>query len=192
MPITNRRIVDKESEEFYPTPEWCTRALLAHEPIEGEVWEPACGDGAISKVLEANGLKVISTDLYGRGYGESGVDFLRSDLSTDVIVTNPPYNLAERFVAHGIHRATKKVILLLRLSFLESASRWITLFNPMPPTTVWVFSERITFYPNGNRTAGTGTTAYAWFVWDHDKMVWDKALPARWTMLNWIRPGFKD
>jgi phosphatidylethanolamine-binding protein (PEBP) family uncharacterized protein len=33
---------------------------------------------------------------------------------------------------------------------------------------VWVFSERITFYPAGAVEKGTGTTAYAWFIWDKD------------------------
>ena len=35
----------------------------------GRVWEPACGSGAISKVLEERRLAVISTDLHDQGYG---------------------------------------------------------------------------------------------------------------------------
>ena len=31
-----------------------------------------------------------------------------------------------------------------------------------------MFSERITFYPKGVKRAGSGTTAYAWFVWDRN------------------------
>jgi hypothetical protein len=33
---------------------------------------------------------------------------------------------------------------------------------------IWVFSERIAFYPTGVTVKGTGTTAYAWFLWDKD------------------------
>jgi len=40
------------------------------ESFEGQIWEPACGDGAISRVLEAAGYQVISTDLIDRGYGQ--------------------------------------------------------------------------------------------------------------------------
>ena len=52
-----------------------------------------------------------------------------------------------------------------------------------PPSRVWVFSERITFYPKGVVTAGSGTTAYAWFVWD-------KAHSGP-TELAWLKPGYK-
>jgi hypothetical protein len=36
----------------------------------------------------------------------------------------------------------------------------------VPPARVGVFSERITFYPKGIEVKGSGTTVYAWFVWD--------------------------
>jgi len=45
------------------------RALLSVETFEGSIWEPACGDGAISKVLLAAGFDVVSTDLIDRGFG---------------------------------------------------------------------------------------------------------------------------
>jgi hypothetical protein len=34
------------------------------------------------------------------------------------------------------------------LAFLEGVNRWNTIFSRMPPARVWVFSERITFYPS--------------------------------------------
>jgi hypothetical protein len=52
-----------------------------------------------------------------------------------------------------------------------------------PPARVWVFSERITFYPKGVEMKGSGTTAYAWFVWDKDA--------ASGTELKWFKPGYK-
>ena len=78
--------------EFYPTPPEAVRALLSVESFEGSVWEPACGDGAISKVLEAAGYQVVSTDLIDRGYGAGRQDFLKSDRTfAKNIITNPPY-----------------------------------------------------------------------------------------------------
>jgi hypothetical protein len=40
----------REKDDFYSTPEDCTRALLAAEGdnIPVSIWEPACGSGAIS------------------------------------------------------------------------------------------------------------------------------------------------
>lgn len=60
--------------EFYPTPPEATRALLAAERFNGSIWEPACGQGHISKVLAEAGHEVISTDLVDYGYGQSGRD----------------------------------------------------------------------------------------------------------------------
>ena len=63
--------------EFYPTPPEATRALLSVETFDGFIWEPACGRGAISTVLETAGYQVVSTDLIQRDYGAGGIDFLR-------------------------------------------------------------------------------------------------------------------
>lgn len=180
---TIKRFADLEGPDFFPTPAWATEALAEQESFEGEIWEPACGDGSMAKVFERRGYKVRSTDLFNRGYGESGIDFLTADVSADNIVTNPPYNSAEGFVHAGLRQATRKFALLLRLAFLEGANRQRTIFAVAPPTRVWVFSERITFYPAGSVQKGTGTTAYAWFVWDK--------MAASPTELKWLPPGYK-
>ena len=49
---TNRNGMRPETD-FYPTPPEATRALLDVESFYDTVWEPACGDGAISKELVA-------------------------------------------------------------------------------------------------------------------------------------------
>jgi hypothetical protein len=163
---TTKRSADLDGPDFFPTPAWATFALIDNEKFDGDIWECACGDGSMSQVLEKTGLPVRSTDLYERGYGEAGHDFLRTDLTAENIVTNPPYNCAEGFLANGLRLANRKFALLLRLAFLEGANRANTIFAKTPPSRVWVFSERITFYMKGAEQAGSGTTAYAWFVWD--------------------------
>ncbi|MBO6667797.1 hypothetical protein [Parvibaculum sp.] len=180
---TIKRFADLSGPDFFPTPRWATHALIDNERFEGEIWESACGDGSMSRVLETTGRRVTSSDLYDRGYGEAGIDFLVASQKTDNIVTNPPYNAAEGFVRAGVEKARNKFALLLRLAFLEGANRANTIFSQCPPSRVWVFSERITFYPVGVEPKGSGTTAYAWFVWDKDA-------PNR-TELNWFKPGYK-
>jgi len=144
---TMKRFADLEGPDFFPTPRWATFALIENEKFQGEIWESACGDGAMSRVLEETGQTVRSSDLYDRGYGETGFDFLAPQWSADNIVTNPPYNCAEGFVASGVKYSNRKFALLLRLAFLEGANRANTIFAKIPPARVWVFSERITFYP---------------------------------------------
>jgi hypothetical protein len=180
---TMKRFADLDGPDFFPTPAWATYALIDNEAFKGDIWESACGNGAMSQVLEDAGQPIISSDLYDRGYGEIGVDFLAPKRRAANIVTNPPYNAAEGFVSSGVKAAERKFALLLRLAFLEGANRQQTIFAKVPPARVWVFSERITFYPAGAVQKGSGTTAYAWFVWDKDA--------AGTTELRWFRPGYK-
>jgi hypothetical protein len=180
---TMKRFADLDGPDFFPTPAWATYALIDNEALKGEIWESACGNGAMSEILEHTGQLVTSSDLYDRGYGDIGVDFLDPKRRASNIITNPPYNSAEGFVRSGLKAADTKFALLLRLAFLEGANRQQTIFSKAPPSRVWVFSERITFYPAGAERKGSGTTAYAWFVWDKDA--------TGTTELKWLRPGYK-
>jgi len=180
---TLKRFADLEGPDYFPTPRWATYALIDNEAFKGDIWECACGDGAMSKVLETTGSSVYSSDLYARPYGDSGKDFLTTKRRAKNIITNPPYNSAEGFVKAGLEKADRKFALLLRLAFLEGGNRNRTIFSVSPPSRVWVFSERITFYPAGAVVGGSGTTAYAWFVWDVDAPTG--------TELRWFTPGYK-
>jgi hypothetical protein len=180
---TTKRFADLDGADFYPTPGWATFALIENEPFRGGIWECACGDGAMSQVLAETGNKIESSDLYDRGYGEVGHDFLLTKRRRHNIITNPPYHSAEGFVASALQQSQNKFALLLRLAFLEGAHRSRTIFHKHPPSRVWVFSERITFYPKGATIAGSGTTAYAWFVWDKNH--------SGSTQLEWFKPGYR-
>jgi hypothetical protein len=181
---TVKRVADLSGPDYFPTPRWATHALIDNETFDGDIWECACGDGSMSRVLAETGNTIISTDLYPRGYGEAGRDFLNATQRVPNIVTNPPYNCAEAFVAQGLKLAEKKFALLLRLAFLEGVGRANTIFAATPPARVWIFSERITFYMRDAKRAGAGTTAYAWFVWD-------KSVTNCETQLRWFKPGYK-
>lgn len=180
---TLKRIADLEGPDFYPTPSWATRALIDNESFKGQIWECACGDGAMSTVLEETGNSVVSSDLFDRGYGEAGVDFTKQVRRSENIITNPPFHSAEEFVRAGLEKSERKFGLLLRLAFLEGGGRQARIFKDRPPARVWVFSERITFYPKGVQRKGSGTTAYAWFIWD-------KAHFGS-TELKWLPLGYK-
>ena len=181
---TLKRFADLEGPDFFPTPAWATHALIGSESFEGGIWEPACGDGAMVRVLEQTGCPVEASDLYDRGCGKSSINFLETTRLVDNIITNPPYNAAEGFVKAGLRQSRRKLALLLRLAFLEGANRRREIFSRTPPARVWVFSERITFYPAGAVRRGSGTTAYAWFVWD-------KQADCEKTELKWLPLGFK-
>ena len=109
---------DREKDDFYPTPESATQALLDRQKFKGNVWECACGNGAMSKLMIKNGYDVYSSDLIDRGYGDVK-DFLKTNEKHDNIITNPPFNIATEFALHGLNSINNKMALLLKLSFLE-------------------------------------------------------------------------
>ena len=56
--------------DYYATDPQAVEMLLDLEPFAQVIWEPACGEGHISKVLADHGNEVISTDLIYRGFGD--------------------------------------------------------------------------------------------------------------------------
>lgn len=158
----------RPENDFYPTPPEATRALLDRETFTGLTWEPACGDGAICRVLDEYDLPYMATDLIDRGFGQGGSDFFTTDMCARNIITNPPYTLAEKFIWRSLDRTTGKVAMLCKLAFLEGAKRR-KLFETTPLKSVYVFSKRLSMYRNGEKGSySSGMIAYCWLVWDHD------------------------
>ena len=146
--------------------------LLEKEQFDHHVWECACGEGHLSKVLEAHGYDVTSTDLVDRGFGVGGVDFLSSDEVFDGdIVTNPPYKYAKEFVEHAIQCVPggHRVAMFLKIQFLEGKSRR-ELFDRYPPKLIYVATGRINCCKNGDfskeQRSNNSAQAYAWFIWE--------------------------
>lgn len=163
--LNYRSSADRLEFDSYFTPPYATELLVNTVEFEGVVWEPASGDGHISKILEKKGMEVVSSDLRPDCYGTSGFDFFSSTQVVDNIITNPPYKGSEKWVEHGLKLTTKKLAMLFRLSFLESAKR-NPMFNNTPLEHVWVLSKRLPHW-DGKTFKGSATFAHAWFVWDH-------------------------
>lgn len=176
--------------DLYETPEAAVEALLRVEMLPHHIWEPACGPGAIVRVLRRHGHTVWASDLvdYGCPQSESRVDFLmewQSRLDVEAIVTNPPFKLADQFAEHALTMAPL-VIMLLRLAFLESERR-TAILEGGTLARVHVFRNRLPMmHRHGySRTSRQGSSAipFAWFVWDRNhhgptelrRLSWEKA-----------------
>lgn len=150
---------DRKKNDFYPTPPEATQSLLDRENFNGNIWECACGDGSMSKVMIDKGYEVYSSDLIDRGYGETGIDFLKSDKKFDNIITNPPFNLSTEFTIKALEQAKYQVAMLNKLSFLEGLKRKELVFSQKKLKKIWIFSRRVKF-------GGNGLMAFAWFIFD--------------------------
>lgn len=160
------------AHDFYPTPEEGTRALLSVERFDGSIWEPSCGDGAMSKVLARAGYHVVSTDLIDRGYGLSGVNFLtQTTPRAKHIVSNPPFGrgLADQFVRHALHLIRETggtVAMLLDLASLAHPLRHRLWINT-PPANIYVLDELLCV-PRTPHHITTPTMRFCWVLWKPD------------------------
>lgn len=158
----------RAEKDYYATDPVAVIKLLEMERFDKYVWECACGEGHISKVLEQQGHIVKSTDIVDRGFGKvKDFLFFNDDKFKGDIITNPPYAYAQEFVEKALEVIPEgnKVAMLLRIQFLEGKRRK-KLFETHPPKTVYVFSERITCAKNGEfENTGSSAQAFCWFVW---------------------------
>ncbi|KKX24349.1 hypothetical protein FDR95_23580 [Rhizobiaceae bacterium LC148] len=176
---------EERGDNFYQTPAVATISLLAFESFSSTIWEPACGAGAISRVLEAQGYDVILSDLVDRGtISEAGDvqsvgDFLLSKPEGEGegpdIVTNPPYGeVLNAFVAHAlrVHKPRKLALLLnlnFKCGFADDDRNFV--MDECPPSRVYVFKRRL---PMMHREGYDGPKASsrmntAWFVWERNE-----------------------
>jgi hypothetical protein len=164
--------LSERGNDLYETPPVAVHALLKVEPLPRVIWEPACGPGSIVKVLRGAGYRVHASDLvnYGCPESDSRLDFLMERSiphGVEAIVTNPPYKLAGEFVAHAFALGIPKVVMLLRIQFLESECRSSILDSGLL-ARVYVFSRRL---PMMHRDGWEGPKAssafsFAWLVWE--------------------------
>ena len=128
---------EREAFDYYATDPRAVEMLLELEQFSPVIWEPACGEGHISKVLQAHGYEVISTDLIYRGFGDpEPLDFLKETLDDfeGDIITNPPYSMGLEFVQRALEsvRPGGKVAMFLKVQFLEGQKRG-EFFKRTPP-----------------------------------------------------------
>lgn len=180
-----RHTYDERGFDLYETPAVAVEALLRVEQIPHRIWEPAAGRGAIVRVLRDHGHAVIASDIHNYGNLHFVSDFLaqeRLPAGCEAIVTNPPFRLAEEFVAHALELAPL-VIMLLRLAFLESERR-CRILEGRGLARVHVFRKRLPMMHRDQwvgRKANSGM-AFAFFVWDRnhkgpttiDRISWER------------------
>jgi hypothetical protein len=168
-----RHTLAARGNDLYETPRVAVEALLRVEVLPHRIWEPCAGRGAIVDVLRAAGHDVEAADLID--YGVPGQDWGRDFLlefepppGCDTIVTNPPFKIANEFVAHALELCPR-VVMLLRLAFLESERRR-PILEGRGLARVHVFRKRLPMMHRdqwAGRKANSGM-AFAWFCWNRD------------------------
>ena len=175
---------DREGRDFYATPGWVTEGLLSHVRFRGPIWEPCCGDGAMSRVLAAHRYKVVSTDIADRGFGTPGVDFLtcrKMPKGCRSLVTNPPYGDSGShkgqtrspvamldFLRHALALTASvegQLALLVRLQWL-AGRRAADVLSAGPFAATVILTQRIQWFDKGPDTK-PAQHHHAWVVFDY-------------------------
>lgn len=195
--VMSSRVEPPDSLDFFCTPPWSTRALLAELclPLGTTVWEPAAGEGHMAEVIRDDGHDVFASDVHDYGVGYAVGSFLLATLplddtvlppfTTEWIITNPPFNEAAAFAKRGLQIATEGVALLVRSNWLEGVERYTSLFSVNRPSEVFQFCERVPMTRGRWDPDASTATAYCW-------VVWRTAEPAYITQYHWIRPGRRE
>jgi len=181
--ISSYKKWERKPADLYPTPvdgtESIIEVLKAMKRPDGTpiktIWEPACGDGRLARVLEWHGFTVISTDLREYpGYGYGGLDFLTETPGAkwgwdmpeiDAIVSNPPFSLAEEFIRRAL-TFTPNVVMLLKQTFWNVGGRSKGLWVDHTPDLELKLTWRLAFLKS--ERGNSPLMDCMWNVWNGD------------------------
>ena len=162
----------QQPDGFYSTPEDATWAFLDWLERTGIVpgivapetpfHECCCGDGRMAKIISLR-HPVIATDLVNRGFGEAhgaACDVTKlKKLRSPVVMTNPPFFLADTMLEVLLAQDFLMVAMLLKTTHFNTKGR-IPAFKGIPPA----FNLGLTWRPDF-RGLGRPTMNCNWFVW---------------------------
>lgn len=161
MSSTNRGY-ERHISDFYITPQEPIKnflnTFLSIESLDERslILDPSAGgngkyDMPYPAVLSNLGFKNIATsDIRYDSNAGTHQDFLKSVhmLYLDLIITNPPFNLALDFIKKALDdvKSGGFVVMLLRLNFFGSQGRH-KFFQENMPKYCFIHSKRISFFP---------------------------------------------
>jgi len=159
----------REANEHYVEPFWCSERLFAEEKFEGTIWDPCCGFGRIPDSAKNAGLEAYASDIVDRGYRDIALvrDFLNFTITRGPnIVCNPPFNIAGRFAGHALAlEGVSKVAMIFPTARLNAA-HWL---RQTPLARVWLMTPRPSMPPGHTIAAGEkpggGKMDFCWLVW---------------------------
>lgn len=194
MSSTNRGII-RNAFDYYVTPQKAIHNFIDNfkDNLENihTFFDPCAGGDDNNKMSFPEVLKeyfpkanIITSDIRSDSLAKNKLDFLTENLLVDhynnlVIISNPPFDLAEKFIEKALRLKPKYVIFLLRLSFFATDKRKNFFQNNMPEYC-YILANRPSFIPkdlvfettDGEtktiRKGSKDSSEYAFFVWSMD------------------------
>lgn len=178
--LTTKELPERAKDDTYLTPKELCRAAISfladHDPkfCPAYALDPGAGEGVWGMAVKekwpdtvVDCIEIRHIEWPPRTLNWLTKDYLNTFLYPvyDLIIGNPPYKYAEEFVRKNLSELESGgyLMLLLRLSFLESQGRARGLYKQFPPKQVAISARRVSF--TGNRK--TNDTAYAIYLWQN-------------------------
>lgn len=169
---TKADALEREENEFYPTPAEPIRAVIHAEldrlkdfPL---IWGPACGTGVIGAELRAHGICTVESDLIDRGCGAEIRDFYDfKEAPAPAILENPPFaecgwgNGKARWLYHALDVLGIEYMGLLMNWGFPGAGGLAPFWAKHSPARVYLMRWKIDFTGQGAPPMLNG-----WFIWD--------------------------
>jgi hypothetical protein len=162
---------EREANEHYVEPHWCSERLFQEEKFNGPIWDPCCGFGRIPTAAIKAGFMAFGTDIKDRGYSDfNGVlDFLtmknRPNMMGD-IVCNPPFNVAPQFAERALSVENVGKVAMVFPTARLNAAHWL---KGTPLLRIWLMTPRPSMPPGHTIAAGEkpggGKMDFCWLVW---------------------------
>ena len=138
------------SQEFYPTPKATTMSILKEIDFTkvNSFLEPCRGQNHIFELV----------NVQNKSYCEisEGINYLTTKLDRfDLILTNPPFSLAQQFITKA-RTESDTVVMLQRINYLGSSARK-KFWDQNPPTHLFVLANRPKFIAKCTNKAKTKT-----------------------------------
>lgn len=196
MSSTNRGY-DRHKADYYVTPIESIEEFMYHfqynvigkdgQYMESLNWlDPCCGgdkdnEASYVKVIKDffNPEKICGIDIREDSKADIIMNYLECEEENmdkhDVIISNPPFYLAEQFIRKSLELVNEGgyVVMLLRLNFFGSKQRK-QLFDKLMPEYCFIHHKRINFIPDsmkeemkarGEKPPSGDSIEYAHFVW---------------------------
>jgi hypothetical protein len=165
---------ERKLNDVYPTEKDLIFQALSHVNLlsVGMILDIGAGDGRwgrTAKMLTKGEAQLCGSDVVGdcpRGFDRWDVgDYLEQyyeNKAFDLIVSNPPYYIAEKVVRKAWVELAPggEMVFLLRLSFQSGVDRANHLWQEIFPYKIGIVSRRPSFYDRG--TNGTDYGVYYW------------------------------
>lgn len=154
-----------EDDDRFSTPLFAIDALLDREDFQDAIWVPATGDTTIADFLRRQRHDVMSTGIT--------VDDIAAFASkydqVATVIARPPAEVAAKLLKAALAIATKRVALLMPLSFLPK-ERESALKRLSPLRYVYVFTNDFSLKLSAGDEDISRDEQCAWFVWEQG---WD-------------------